>query len=69
MISISTSTAKVDSSNNHLPPTDKKMNLALDAELRLSESPSVHVLHTSALAARSVRFKSRQTFSNQIKAD
>jgi hypothetical protein len=28
------------------------MNLAHDAELRLSESPSVHVLHTSALVVR-----------------
>ena len=52
MISISTSTAKADSSNNHLLPTDKKTNLALDAELRLSASPSVHVLHTSALAVK-----------------
>jgi hypothetical protein len=47
--------AKADSSNNHLPHTDKKMNHAHDAELRLSASPSVRGLHTSALAARSVK--------------
>ncbi len=52
MISISTLTAKADSSNNPLLPTDKKTNHALDAELRLSASPSVRVRHTSALAAK-----------------
>ncbi len=52
MISISTSTAKADSSNNHLLPTDEKANRALDAELQLSASPSAHVLHASALAVK-----------------